>query len=338
MSRKFIVTGGGGFVGSAVIKELLATYPDCYVVSMARSSYPELDAMDRVSTVRCDISGPLEPIEEAFSGAHAVFHVAAKAGVWGPEETYFKANVVASRNVVVACRKARVPYLVYTSTPSVVFSGKPLRGDNEGLPYGRDWLCSYAESKATAEKETLGANEPGVLEVCALRPHLIWGPGDPHIVPRLVERAKAGRLKQVGAGNNRVDISYIDNVAKVHVQALQALEKGIAGGKPYFISQGEPVNLWDWINDLFQRLGMPRIRQKLPLKAAYKIGGICEWIWSTFKLKGEPPMTRFVATELGKDHYFDISAAQRDLGYQATVTTKEGLEKTIAWYNAKQNS
>lgn len=332
MTRKFIVTGGGGFVGKAVIHQLLTTYPDCQILSMARSAYPELDAMDRVSTVQCDISGPLEPIEEAFTGAHAVFHVAAKAGVWGSEEVYFKANIVASRNVVVACRNAGVPYLVYTSTPSVVFSGEPFRGEDESLPYGRNWLCNYAESKATAEKETLGANEPGVLEVCALRPHLIWGPGDPHIVPRLVESAKAGRLKQVGAGDNKVDISYIDNVADAHVKALAALEKGIAGGKPYFISQGEPVNLWDWINDLFKRLDMPPVRSKLSLKAAYKIGGICEWIWSTFNLKGEPPMTRFVATELGKDHYFNISAAQRDFGYTTTVSTEEGLEKTVAWF------
>lgn len=332
MSRKFIVTGGGGFVGKAVIKELLNAYADCTVVALARSAYPVLDQMERVSTVRCDLSGPLEPIEEAFAGAHAVFHIAAKAGVWGSEDSYFRANVVASRNVVVACRRSAVPYLVYTSTPSVVFSGEPFRGDDESLPYGRNWLCAYAESKALSEKETLGAHEPGVLSVCALRPHLIWGPGDPHIVPRLVERAQAGRLRQVGDGENRVDISYIDNVASAHLNALAALENGKAGGKPYFISQGEPVNLWEWINDLFGRLEVAPIRKSISLKGAYFIGGVCEWLWKQLSLKGEPPMTRFVATELGKDHYFDISAARRDLGYEPSVSTEEGLKRTVEWY------
>ena len=336
--QKFVVTGGGGFVGSAVIRLLLEKFPKCSVISIARSSYPEIGALERVEGVQCDLSGPLEPIEEAFLGAHAVFHIAAKAGVWGPEEGYIRANVTASRNVVLACRKAEVPYLVYTSTPSVVFSGEAFRGEDESLPYGKNWLCAYAESKATAEKETLGANEPGQLEVCALRPHLVWGPGDPHIIPRLVERAKAGRLRQVGEGENKVDISYIDNVAQAHLDALSALENGIAGGKPYFISQGEPVNLWEWINDLFVRLDMPPLKKKISLKAAYKVGSACEWMWRTFKLKGEPPMTRFVATEVGKDHFFDIAAAKKDLGYSPQVSTEEGLEKTLAWFLKKWGS
>ena len=336
MSKKMIVTGGGGFVGRAVISQLLESYPDCHVYSLARSSYPALEKLDRVSTIQCDLSGPLEPIEELFVGTHAVFHIAAKAGVWGPEEAYFKANIVASRNVVVACRKAEVPYLIYTSTPSVVFTGEPFCGEGESLPYGRNWLCSYAKSMAIAEEDTLSAHEPGRLAVCALRPHLVWGPGDPHIIPRLVERARSGRLRQVGNGENKVDISYIDNVAKAHLDALSALQQGKAGGKPYFISQGEPVNLWNWINDLFERLEMPRLRKSISLSMAYRIGSICEFIWSTFRLPGEPPMTRFVATELGKDHYFDISAARRDLNYQPHVSIEDGLHRTVQWFKDQQ--
>lgn len=319
-------------MGRSVITQLLEMYPESQVISLSRSAYPDLNKMDRVSAIQCDLSGPLEPIEELFAGAHAVFHIAAKAGVWGPVDDYFKANVVASRNVVVACRKAQVPYLVYTSTPSVVFSGEPFRGEGESLPYGRNWLCSYAESKATAEKETLDANEPGRLGVCALRPHLIWGPGDPHIIPRLVERARSGRLRRVGNGNNQVDISYIDNVARAHLNALSALQQGKAGGKPYFISQGEPVNLWEWINDLFERLEMPRLQKSISLPMAYRVGGVCEFLWKSLKLSGEPPMTRFVATELGKDHYFDISAARRDLAYEPIVSTEEGLQRTVDWF------
>lgn len=271
----------------------------------------------------------LDTLVRAADGCEAVFHVAAKAGVWGDWETYYRPNVLGTRNVLEACRQTGVPYLVHTSTPSVVFTGEAFEGANESLPYGRNWLCPYPETKAMAEREVLGANSPGKMATCALRPHLIWGPGDPHIVPRILQRAKAGRLRIVGDGTNRVDITHVRNAAHAHLLALDALKAGRAGGKAYFISQGEPVVLWDWINTLLRGVGIPEITRKISLERAYRLGGVLEKTWSWLRLPGEPPMTRFVAVELAKSHWYDISAAKCDLGYAPLVGTEEGLEEII---------
>jgi 2-alkyl-3-oxoalkanoate reductase len=177
----------------------------------------------------------------------------------------------------------------------------------------------------------LTANSENGLKTVALRPHLVWGPGDPHILPRIIAKAKSGRLRIVGDGTNRVDISYVENVADAHLCALDALLSGRTAGKAYFISQGEPVSLWPWINNLLQQLEVPTIQRHISYKAAYRIGAVAEGVWSLLRLKGEPPMTRFVATELAKDHFFSIKAARQDLGYQPVISIDEGVKKTIRW-------
>jgi nucleoside-diphosphate-sugar epimerase len=327
-----LVTGGGGFIGGYVIDRLLSRGYN--VRHYGRSPRPDLT--DRGVTVYTGDLTDIEALHQAAEGTQAVFHIAAKAGVWGPREAFYKANVHGTRTVLAACKAAGVNYLVYTSTPSVVFNGGPFRGEDESLPYGSGWLCHYAESKAEAEAEVLTAHANDSLKTVALRPHLVWGPGDPHILPRIIARAKAGRLRIVGDGHNRVDISYVENVADAHLCALDALQQGRAGGKPYFISQGEPVSLWPWINDLLVKLDIPPIKRHISLSTAYRIGAIAECVWGTLRLRGEPPMTRFVATELGKDHFFNIAAAKRDLAYTPTIDTDEGVEKTIHWL--KQSS
>jgi nucleoside-diphosphate-sugar epimerase len=327
-----LVTGGGGFIGGYVIDRLLNR--GYMVRHYGRSPRPDL--ADRGVTVYTGALTDLEALRQAAEGTDAVFHIAAKAGVWGPREAFYKANVHGTRSVLAACKAAGVKSLVYTSTPSVVFNGGPFRGEDESLPYGSGWLCHYAESKAEAEAEVLAAHANDGLKTVALRPHLVWGPGDPHLLPRIIARAKAGRLRIVGDGHNRVDISYVENVADAHLCALDALQQGRAGGKPYFISQGEPVSLWPWINDLLVQLDIPPIKRHISLSTSYCIGAIAEGVWGTLRLRGEPPMTRFVATELGKDHFFNITAAKRDLAYTPTIDTDEGVEKTIHWL--KQSS
>ena len=196
------------------------------------------------------------------------------------------------------------------------------------MPYGRDWLCHYAHTKAIAEEEVLAANSDA-LKVVALRPHLIFGPGDPHLLPRVIESVKAGRLKVVGEGTARVDVSYVGNVADAHMDALDALEEGKGAGKAYFISQGEPVELWPWLNQVLLGLGHAPLTKRISLSKAYAAASVLEAVWKLFRLKGEPPITRFVAVELAKDHYFDISAAKRDLGYQAELGMQAALDATI---------
>ena len=258
----------------------------------------------------------------------AVFHVAAKAGIWGSHDSYFNVNVIGTRNVLKACKANGVQYLVHTSTPSVVFNGKSFFGADESLPYGKNWLCHYAETKAIAEKEVLEAQSES-LKVCALRPHLIFGPRDPHLLPRIIDAVKAKRLKIIGNGDNRVDVTYVEDAAMVHVNALDALIEGRACGKAYFISQDEPIILWSWLNQILIELNIDPLTRRVPLKVAFFLAAILEAFWKLFAIKGDPPITRFAAVELAKDHYFNISRSKQDLAYSPQYTMDQAIEKTV---------
>jgi len=321
---KVLVTGGGGFVGGYVVDLLLER--GYAVRSLGRSPQPTLETKG-VEVICADL-GDVDAVRAACRGVDAVFHVAAKAGVWGDWDSFYQANVIGTRHVVEACRAEGVARLVYTSTPSVVFNGQPIRGGGQELPYGCNWLCHYAHTKAMAEEEALTANSEQ-LRIVALRPHLIFGPGAPHLLPRVIESVKAGRLKIVGDGTNRVDVSFVEDVAAAHLNALDALEQGECAGKAYFISQGEPVELWPWLNQILKGLNCAPLSKRIPLKLAYAAGAMAESIWKLTKRAGEPPITRFVAVELAKDHYFDLSAATRDLGYRPSVQMAVALERTI---------
>lgn len=322
---KILVTGGGGFLGRYVCLQAMAR--GWTVVALGRSPRPDLEAMG-IRYVRADVTD-IEALTAASRGCQAVIHTAAKAGVWGSKANYERANITGAEAVLAACKRNQVQCLVHTSTPSVVFSGQSFEGADESLPYGKNWLCHYAETKARAEQLALAAHNADGLRVCALRPHLIFGKGDPHLLPRVLQRAKQGRLRIVGDGTNRVDITHVANAADAHLLAVDALLAGRAGGKAYFLSQGEPVVLWPWINDFLKMAGVPIVSRTVSASTAYGIGAVCEGIWSALRLAGEPPMTRFVAVELAKSHWFSIEAAKKDLGYAPKVSTKEGLEEYV---------
>ena len=308
---RILVTGGGGFLGSAIVRRLRARGDE--VVAFQRSDAPELAALG-TRVVRGSITAR-DAVSAAAEGCDAVIHTAAKAGVWGKQAEYEAINVTGTRHVIEACVAHGIKILVHTSTPSVVFSGEPFAGVDESLPYGRNWLCHYAETKARAEQLALAAGATHGLRVCALRPHLIWGPGDPHLLPRVIARARSGRLRIVGEGQNKVDLTHVDHAAAAHLQALDALKDERAVGQAFFLSDGEPIELWPWINAFLVKLDIPPITKRVPLKTAFRLGGALETVWRVFRLGGEPPMTRFVATELAKDHWFSIAAARKTLGY-----------------------
>ncbi|MDP4609845.1 MAG: NAD-dependent epimerase/dehydratase family protein [Opitutales bacterium] len=324
---KILVTGGGGFVGGYVIERLLARGYE--VRSIGRSPQPALEAKG-VEVICGDLSDS-SIVEAACAGVAAVFHVAAKAGVWGSWDSFYRPNVIGTRNVVAACRKQGVGRLVYTSTPSVVFNGQPISGEGEEMPYGRNWLCHYAHTKALAEEEALAASSD-VLRIVALRPHLVFGPGDPHLLPRVIESAVSGRLKIIGDGRSRVDVSYVGNVADAHLNAFDALQErpGVVSGKAYFISQGEPVELWPWVNQILESLGHAPLTKRIPLPVGYAAGALAECVWHLFRKQGEPPITRFVAVELAKDHFFNIEAACDDIKYSCHVPMEAALRLTIS--------
>jgi len=321
---RILVTGGGGFVGGYIIDRLLQR--GYAVRSFGRSPQPNLKAKG-VEIVRGDLSN-MENVRTACQDVDAVFHVAAKAGVWGSWESYYNANVIGTRHVVEACQAEGIGRLVYTSTPSVVFNGEAIRCGDQNMPYGSNWLCHYAQTKALAEQEALSANTDS-LSVVALRPHLIFGPGDPHLLPRVVGSVLSGRLRIIGDGLNRVDVAYVEDVAAAHLNAFDALEKGRCAGQAYFINQGEPVQLWPWLNQILEGLGHPPLTRRIAPVIAYVLASLVEGTWKLFSKKGEPPITRFVAIELSKDHYFDPHPAARDLDYLPEVSMDAALKKTI---------
>jgi len=323
--QKVLVTGGGGFLGGAIVEKLLQRGDA--VTSFSRGFYPELEALG-CHQIQGDL-GDAADVEKALAGMDIVFHVAAKPGVWGRWEDYFQPNVIGTRNILAACKKQNIQRLIYTSSPSVIFDGTNMEGVDESVPYPDTFHTHYTKTKAIAEQEVVAAAREG-LPAIILRPHLIWGPKDPHIVPRIIERAK--KLVRVGSENLLVDTIYIDNAADAHIQAGDKLAENPAlSGNIYFISNDEPIPLWDIINGILEAAGLAPVTKTLPHRVVWCIGAVLEGIYTLFRLSGEPKMTRFVADELGTAHWFDISAAKNDLGYKPAVSTKEGLQHLEIW-------
>ncbi|MGY3266216.1 2-alkyl-3-oxoalkanoate reductase [Lysobacter sp. HA35] len=325
---KILVTGGGGFLGQALCRGLRARGHE--VVSFNRGHYAELDAIG-VTQLRGDLASR-DAVIDAARGCDAIFHNAAKAGAWGPYSEYYDANVAGTEHVIDACRAHRIAKLVYTSTPSVTHRAThPVAGlTADEVPYGDHLKSPYARTKKFAEQMVLASNGPS-LAVVALRPRLIWGPGDNQLLPRIAERARAGRLKLVGDGSNLVDTTYIDNAADAHLAAFDHLAPGSAcAGRAYFVSNGEPRSMRDTLIALLHAVGAPPPRGSIPFRAAYAIGAVCEGLWSVLPLRGEPPMTRFLAEQLVTTHWYSMAPALRDFGWAPRVTFDEGLARLRA--------
>ena len=324
---KVLVTGANGFLGRYVVEQHAERGDE--VVAFCRSDAPDF-GFANVHVVRGDLTDA-STVRQTCRGVEVVQHVAGVAGVWGPWERYHNGNMLATQYVIEASRAAGVRALVYTSSPSVTFDGRPQEGVDESTPYPSRWLCHYPHSKALAEQSVLQAAGDD-LRTCALRPHLIWGPRDRHLIPRLIERAKTGRLRRVGDGTNLIDMVYVENAAAAQLAAAdELLDGGAANGKAYFISQGEPVRCWEWIDQILALANLPPVRKQISIRAAYAVGAVCEAVYRTFGLNGEPPMTRFVALQLGLPHYFDVSAARSDFGFEPTVTIDVGMQKLADW-------
>lgn len=330
-----LVTGGGGFLGRYIVEQLLAR-GDAVTV-FARGAYPELAALG-ARVVRGDLQDA-EAVQRACAGADVVFHVAARAGMWGPWDDFYGVNVIGTRNVIAACRANGVPKLVNTSSPSVIFDGAPHEGVDESYPYPTHYESPYPHTKAIAEQDVCtahGADARGVrLLTVSLRPHLIIGPRDNHLLPGLLARAQTGLLPQVGDGTNRVDLTDVEDAARAHLLAADALVAGSpldgppGRGRVYFISQDEPVNLWAWIRALLRALDLPEPRFRLSLKTARAAGAALEKLHTALRRPGEPRLTRFIASELAQSHHYDVSAAKRDFGYAPQRTMAEVTARVV---------
>lgn len=325
---KILVTGGGGFLGTYIVKELLKN-PTYLVTNFSRHSYEHLENMG-VPTIRGDLTR-VEDLERALSkGFDAVFHVASKVGMWGTKADFEAINVTGTENLLRLAKQYGVKRVVYTSSPSVVFGRGGHQGADETMPYPTTHLSEYARTKALGEQLVLAANADEFL-TCALRPHLIWGPGDQMLVPQVLQKARTGKLKMVGDGENEVDIIYVENAARAHVMAFEALRTGSpVAGQAYFLGQG-PIKLWDFVGQLLKRAEIDPLDAQISTKSAYFLGAICEKLWKILGInQPEPPMSRFVALNLGTDHWFSHAKAERDFGWRPTISVSEGLDRLFA--------
>lgn len=323
-TTKVLITGAGGFLGSYIAKKL-SLDPAYELFSFSRSHYANLEQLG-VHQRHGDLKNYTD-VKSALEGMDAVIHTASQVGMWGRYDDFYATNVTGTENILRAMKELSIGQLVYTSTPSVAFGKEDLCGVDEQTPYPSEYLTPYAATKSIAEKMVLAANSKK-LSTVSLRPHLIFGPGDLNLIPRVIEAQKKGRLKIVGDGNNLVDVTYVENAADAHILALKKLSPdSLIAGKAYFLGQG-PVKLWDFTNEILKLAGLPPVTKKISVKAAYTLGFIIE---SLLKLIGKydihPPMTRFVALQLGKSHYFSHHNLENDLGFKPAISIKEGIAR-----------
>ena len=324
---KALVTGGGGFLGSVIVRMLRERGDE--VVSFSRTDHPLLAPLG-VTQLRGDLADH-KAVTAAAQGCDIVFHVAAKAGIWGPYAGYHAANVTGTESVLAACRAHGIRRLVATGSPSVVFDGSDIEGGDESLPYPRHFGAHYPLTKMLAERLVLQANSPELATV-SLRPHLIWGPGDNHLLPRIIDKARSGRLKRIGQRPCTVDTVYVDNAARAHLLAAELLAPdSVIAGKAYFITNGEPLPLWELVNRMLAAAGMAPVTATVSTGTAKAVALLYEFLWQLCRLPGEPPLTRFVVNELSTDHWFDIGAARRELGYEPEISIEEGLRRLQEW-------
>lgn len=320
-----LVTGGGGFLGKVIVRKLVQR--KIKVTSFSRQWYQDLDDMGVVQ-----IQGDLvdrSRVFQACQGMDTVFHVAAKPGIWGAYGAYYAVNVTGTRHVIEACLAGQVACLIHTSSPSVIFDEKDMENVDESVPYPETYLAPYPETKALAEKQVIDAVAKG-LSAIILRPHLIWGPEDNHVVPAILCRTK--RLKIIGPEDDLTDTIYVDNAADAHILAAEKLlsDSGLAGNI-YFISQDEPVSKWTMANAFLAAAGFPPIKGRVSARTAYLAGWVFEVIYKAFGIEKDPPITRFAAKEAATSHWFDISRAKKELGYVPAVSTQEGLKRLKEW-------
>jgi len=317
---KVLITGIRGFLASALATRLLQQGHQ--VRGLARQALPALKNIELIVGILED----KQAVYRAVQDCDLVFHVAAKAGVWGCYQDYYLSNVIGTRHIIQACLHHQVPRLIYTSSPSVVFAGQDEEGIQENVPYPKKHLCHYATTKAIAEQDILAANSHKLATI-SLRPHLIWGEGDRHLIPRLIERGQAGKIRLIGK-EKHVDCTYIDNAVLAHTQAALHLHaQASCAGKAYFISNNEPMPMCHIINQMLACANIPAVRQTLPTPIAYTIACIMELAYTLLRKKEEPLLTRFVVRQLSCAHWYNLDAAKKDLGYIPTVSIQEGMKR-----------
>ncbi len=329
MKKWALVTGGGGFLGQYIVEALLKRGDRVRV--LARGNYPELKKLG-VELIQGNIMSP-EDTDKATQNCDTIFHTAARVGVFGPYPEFYDTNVIGTQNLLNSAKKNHVPKFIFTSSSSVIYNGKDQINIDENTPYPKKYLSPYSQTKALSEKLVLDANGPDLMTV-AIRPHLIWGPRDRFIIPSIIQRAKEKKIWIVGNGKNLTDITYVENCAEAHLLAEQTLNPDSnVGGKAYFITQGKPVLMWSWINEILERLQLPPVTKHAPVWLLYGFGAALESVYHLLHLDSEPLMTRLIACQLSTSHTYSIENARKDFGYEPRISTEDGLERVFQWLN-----
>ncbi len=344
-----LVTGAAGFLGGAIARALRERGDE--VRGFSRGEHPEL-ASAGITQHRGNLADR-EAVMSATRGVDIVFHAGAKVGAGGLPAAFYSANVTGTGNVIAACRECGVTTLVYTSTPSVLSGLGDLDGVDESVDYPTSYDADYGRTKAEAERLVLSSTSGSSssdssdsttsdssasddFRTVAIRPPLVWGPGDTSLLPRLVERGKSGALRRIAGPPKRQDITYIDDAVRAHLLAGDILLAGgerarRVDGRPYFVSSGEPVEIWDFVNGLLEAAGIAPLRKSVSLRTALVVGWVFEKAHAISGKEGDPRMSRWIVRQLTSSRWFDISAARRDLGYEPQVSLEEGIRRLKAW-------
>ena len=324
---KVLVTGTGSLLLGGIASELVCRGDEVVCLQRRPSVFVGHQNAREVLAESCEE----DAVVAAAHGCDAIIHGAARVGVVGTQKDFYDTNVTGTRNILHAAERQHISRLVFVSTPSVAHTGDSLIGAAAGTAEIGRSRSYYAESKAIAERTVLNARNED-LAVVAIRPHLVWGPGDTQLVGRIVERAASGRLAVIGTGDALVDSTYIDNAISAHIAALDALHIGTAcDGKAYVISNGEPRTVNELMRSMCAAAGIPFEPRHLSLALGVRLGSLIERLWPLMR-SSEPPLTRFVAEQLGTAHWFDQRAVQEDLGWTPHVSLDEGFHHLTQWF------
>lgn len=319
---RVLVTGASGLLGRAVARELLAGGHE--VRCFQRRPSGVAGASDSLGSVTAP-----DAVARAVSEQDAIVHLAAKVSLAGDPAEFDLVNVGGTRNLLEAARAAGVGRFVYVSSPSVAHSGTSIVGDDALPADPASARGDYARTKAEAELLALAADSDG-FRVVAVRPHLVWGPGDTQLVERVVERARRGRLPLLDSGAALIDTIYIDNAATGIAAALARVDS--VHGRSYVLTNGEPRPVAELLAGICGAAGVESPRWRVPASVARTAGSLIEAVWQVKPGVDEPPMTRFLAEQLSTAHWFDQRRTRADLEWTPAVSLDEGFRRLAEHY------
>lgn len=332
MGKKILITGGQGFVGKALVERFARDGHEVICADIVDKPFESSPEAASVQFIKMDVTDK-EAVIKACEGVDSIVHNASLVHTkHNRVEDVWAVNLDGTRHIIEACKKHKIPRMVYVSSASVVYEGRDIRNGDESLPYTTITQAPYADSKMAAEKLALAFSGTHDTLVNAIRPHVIFGAGDRRLIPAIIDKAKSGQLKrQVGNREKMWDFTYIDNLVDAIVTAEKKLNPGHASaGQAYFISNGEPMPFFEFAERMIAHWGYPPITGKVPYWLAYAVASVAEF-WDTLKggtLNAENGLTRFSIQYMATDHYFSIEKARRDFGWEPRVKLIDAIERT----------